>query len=193
MISLPQKKYQNTTPTCTSATPPSPFTSTAEQETGECISDVESITYDECVVEDEEQSDETNCDGNTFGENLESVDAPASLSSNLIYPNARISNAVSMLLIMIFAITNKLSGSALQDLLSLIDLHCMVPHQLIKSLYTFKQYFKALKNPLKRHYYCSHCCLSVTTKCVKCPNVVCNQELTDNKKSFLLKYQLLIS
>ena len=114
---MPQKKYQNATPTCTSATPPSPFTSTAEQETRECISDVESITYDECVVEDEEQSDETNCDGNTFGENLESVDAP-SLSSNLIYPNARISNAVSMLLIMTFAITNKLSGSALQDLLS---------------------------------------------------------------------------
>ena len=190
---MPQKKYQDTTPTCTSATPPSPFTSMTEQETGECISDGESTAYDECVVEDEEQSDETDCDGNLFEENLESVDAPASLSSNLIYPNARISNAVSMLLIMTFAITNKLSGSAIQDLLSLIDLHCMVPHQLIKSLYTFKQYFKALKNPLKRHYYCSQCCLSVTANCVKCPNVMCNQELTDNNKSFLLKYQLLTS
>ena len=159
-----------------------------EQETGECISDVESIAYDdECVVEDEEQSDETDCDGNLFEQNLESVNAPTSVSSNLIYPNARISNAVSMLLIMTFAITNKLSGSALQDLLSLIDLHCMVPHQLIKSLYTFKQYFKALKNPLKRHYYCSQCCLSVTANCVKCPNVMCNQELTDNKKSFFIE------
>lgn len=73
-----------------------------------------------------------------FEENLESVDVPASLSSNLIYPNARISNVVSMLLIMTFAITNKLSGSALQGLLSLIDLHCIVPYWLIKSLYTFK-------------------------------------------------------
>ena len=184
MISLPQKKYQDTTPTCTSATPPSPFTSMTEQETGECISDAESIPYDECVVKDEEQSDETDCDDNLFEENFESVDTPASLSSNLIYPNARISNAVSMLT---FAITNKLSGSVIQDLLSLIDLHCMVPHQLIKSLYTIKQYFKALKNPLKRHYYCSQCCLSITANCVKCPNVMCNQELTDNKKSFSIE------
>ena len=50
---------------------------------------------------------------------------------------------------MTFTITNKLSGSALQDLLSLIDMHCMVLHRLIKSLYTFKQYFKALKIHLK--------------------------------------------
>ena len=39
-----------------------------------------------------------------------------------IYPNARVTNAVSMLLIMTFAITHQLSRAALKDLLSLIDI-----------------------------------------------------------------------
>ena len=69
----------------------------------------------------------------------------------LIYPNARITNAVSMLLIMSFAVTHQLTGAALKDLLSLIDIHCLVPNPLIKSLYKFKQYFVSLKNPLKKH------------------------------------------
>lgn len=67
----------------------------------------------------------------------------------LIYPNVRIANAVSMLLIMSFAVAHKLTGAALKDLLSLIDIHCSVPNPLIKSLYKFKQYFISLKNPLK--------------------------------------------
>lgn len=37
-----------------------------EQETGECISDAEGIANDHCVVGDEEQSDETDCDGYLF-------------------------------------------------------------------------------------------------------------------------------
>ena len=156
------------------------------------MSDADSATFDYHVIEDEEQSDETDYDDNLLEDNLENVDPPASLSSSSIYPGARISNAVSMLLIMTFTITNKLSGSALQDLLSLIDMHCMVPHQLIKSLYTFKQYFKALKNPLKKHYYCSQCCLSVTTNCVKCPSVMCNQELTSmSKKNFFIEIPII--
>ena len=69
----------------------------------------------------------------------------------LIYPNARITNAVSMLLIMSVAVAHQLTGAALKDLLSLIDIHCSVPNPLIKSLYKFKQYFVSLKNPLKKH------------------------------------------
>ena len=104
---------------------------------------------------------------------------------NLIYPNARITNEVSMLLIMTLAIVNKLSRSALKDLLSLIDLHCPVPYRLISSLYKFKQYFKALKHPPKKHYYCTQCSLSVTPDCIKCPNVLCNKEFTaDSSKQF---------
>ena len=78
------------------------FTDMTEQETGGYISDAESTASDLCVLADEEQSDETECDGNLYEENIdmESEGVPALSSSKLIYPNVRISNAVSMLLIM---------------------------------------------------------------------------------------------
>ena len=103
-----QKKYQNVA-ACTSTMSSGLFTdmtADTEQETEEYISDAESTASDFCVLADEEQadeeqSDETERDGNLYEENidLESEDVPASSSSKLIYPNARISNAVSMLLI----------------------------------------------------------------------------------------------
>ena len=83
-----------------------------------------------------------------------------SQSEKPIYPNARITNATSMLLIMIFVITHKLSGEALKDL-ALIDLHCLIPHALIQSLYNFKKYFSMLKHPIKRHHYSPGCCLPI--------------------------------
>ena len=63
------------------------------------------------------------------------------VSSNdqLIYPSACITKAASMILILTFAITHQLSGDALKDLLSLIDIHSLRPHSLIQSLYKFKR------------------------------------------------------
>ena len=84
-----------------------------------------------------------------------------------IYPNARIANAASMLLIMTFAIVHKLSGEALNDLLSLIDIHCLVPHNLIQSLYKFKKYFM-LKHSIKKHHYSPNCCMLIESQCPSC-------------------------
>ena len=103
------------------------------------------------------------------------------VSSNdqLIYPSARITNAASMILILTFVITHQLSGDALKDLLSLIDIHCLKPHSLIQSLYKFKRYFEFLNNPIKKHHFCSNCCLPLDLECIKCPNAVCNKEYTN--------------
>lgn len=109
----------------------------------------------------------------------------------LIYPNARITNAVSMLLIMSFAVTHQLTGAALKDLLALIDIHCLVPNPLIKSLYKFKQYFLNLRNPLKKHYYCPKCTIAITTDCVICPNTTCNQQLSQQDKPFFLELSII--
>lgn len=89
-----------------------------------------------------------------------------------IYPNARVTNAVSMLLIKTFAITYQLSGAALKDLLSLIDIHCLKPSPLIKSVYKFKQYFLSLKNPLKKHYYCPRRTITIAHNENVCPNTL---------------------
>ena len=71
-----------------------------------------------------------------------------------IYPNACLTNAASLLLIMTFAVTHKLGGEALKDLLTLISMHCLIPNPLIQSLYKFKKYFNMLQHPIKKHYYC---------------------------------------
>ena len=105
------------------------------------IIDVSKLSYSPNDVDDDDNDDKasdyemTCADGDDLKMNSESTQLD---NDNLIYPNARITNQVSMLLIMTFAIVNKLSGSALKDLLSLIDLHCPVPYRLISSLYKFK-------------------------------------------------------
>ena len=107
-----------------------------------------------------------------------------SQSEKLIYPNARITNATSMLLIMTFAVTHKLSGEALKDLLTLIDMHCLIPHALIQSLYKFKKYFDMLKHPINKHHYCPSCCMPIDMQCSNCPNASCEKTFASNDKPF---------
>lgn len=110
-----------------------------------------------------------------------------SQSKKLIYPNARITNATSMLLIMTFAVIHKLSGEAIKDLLTLIDMHCLIPHALIQSLYKFKKYFGMLKHPIKKHHYCPSCIIPIDTQCSNCPNASCEKTFAsnDNKPFFV--------
>ena len=110
-----------------------------------------------------------------------------SQSGKLIYPNARITNAASMLLIMTFAVIHKLSGEALKDLLALIDMHCSIPHALIQSLYKFKKYFSMLKHPIKRHHYCPSCCMPIDMQCSSCPNASCGEKFAANDKPFFIE------
>ena len=108
-----------------------------------------------------------------------------------IYPNARVTNAVSVLLIMTFAITHQLSGAVLKDLLSLIDIHCLKPNPLIKSVYKFKQYFTLLKNPLKKHYYCPKCTITIFEDNESvCPNTLCQQLLNQQNTPFFLELSI---
>ena len=107
-----------------------------------------------------------------------------------IYPNARVTNAVSMLLIMTFAITHQLSRAALKDLLSLIDIHCLKPSHLMKLVYKFKQYFKSLKNPLKKHYYCPRCTITIAHNENVCPNTLCRQLLSQQNTPIFLQLSI---
>ena len=72
---------------------------------------------------------------------IDGVQGTESVDDSQIYPNARITNTVSMLLIMTFALNHKLSGVTIRDLLSLINIHCLVPNPLLQYLFKFKQYF----------------------------------------------------
>lgn len=131
------------------------------------MSDSDVCSEDDVALDEVSETDDSKCE-DTMNDNDESlngempvmgdidpvnpvdgIQGAESIDDSPIYPNARITNAVSMLLIMTFALTHKLSGVAIRDLLSLIDIHCLVPNPLLKSLFKFKQYFQSLKSPLK--------------------------------------------
>lgn len=84
-------------------------------------------------------------------------DTESCASDSLLYDGAQISVAVSMLLIITFAIRHSLSGTALVDLLTLISLHCALPNHCASSIALLKTFFMQLKNPIEFHYYCTFC------------------------------------
>ena len=106
-----------------------------------------------------------------------------------LYPNAPLTVAESLLLIITFAIRHTLSGSALNDLLILISLHCISPNLCRKSLHQFQHFFCSIKNPLVYHRYCSYCFLLVDDRhTVTCPNPLCSRDLTQrNSCSFFIE------
>lgn len=74
-----------------------------------------------------------------------------------LYEGAPISVAVSMLLIVTFAIRHSLTGLAVVDLLTLVSLHCALPNKCASSMDLLKKFFMKLKNPIQFHYYCTFC------------------------------------
>lgn len=74
-----------------------------------------------------------------------------------IYQGAPISVAVSLLMILTYAMTYHLSGEATADLLVLIELHCISPNLCSKTLKMFTDYFRTLRTPIEFHHYCCEC------------------------------------
>lgn len=102
-----------------------------------------------------------------------------------LYRNAPLTVAESLLLVVTFAIRYTLSGSALNDLLILISLHCISPNLCRKTLHQFHHFFRSVKNPLVYHRYCSYCFLLVDDRAtVVCPNSLCSRDLTRSNSCF---------
>lgn len=106
-----------------------------------------------------------------------------------LYCNAPLTVAESLLLVVSFAIRYTLSGSALNDLLILISLHCISPNLCRTSLHQFQHFFRSFKNPLVYHRYCSYCFLLVDERDTEtCPNPLCLKDLTKSKScSFFIE------
>ena len=113
--------------------------------------------------EDEQDVDEYldafDCDENADSVNNthEKVQEQKTSADVPLYSGAPRSVAISMLLIVTFAIRHSLTGIALVDLLTLISLHCNLPNQCASSMELLKTFFMRLKNPIQCHYYCTFC------------------------------------
>lgn len=86
-----------------------------------------------------------------------------------IYPNSRITIGESILAILMLIIRHKVSKKLLSAILAIINLHCPVPTNYLKSLYRFNQFFANLSLPIKRHFFCSECLSQLATQSQTCP------------------------
>jgi len=74
-----------------------------------------------------------------------------------LYSGARLTLGISLLLIVTFAVRHGLSRVALSDLLTLIELHCLLPNCCANTTKILRDFFNQLKSPIQLHYYCSFC------------------------------------
>lgn len=124
------------------------------------VTESEQDTID--AVEDEQDDAEEYLDAFDSEESAGSVKADQEFEGKTfedvpLYDRAPISVAVSMLLIVTFAIRHSLTGLTVVDLLTLVSLHCALPNQFASSMDLLKKFFMKLKTPIQFHYYCTFC------------------------------------
>ncbi|KAK3916204.1 Halomucin [Frankliniella fusca] len=133
----------------------------------------------EAEVSDSDREDSDNSRSGSESENEdedeeEGEDEEEAMNNRPIYNGAQINFKESLLAILTFILTHKLTGLCVSDLLSLIILHCGANNICLTSLYRFKNYFKMIgRNFIICHYYCSECEISLANKnsiCAKCQN-----------------------
>ncbi|CAG7815349.1 unnamed protein product [Allacma fusca] len=74
-----------------------------------------------------------------------------------LYPQARISESESAMLILAFVHRHNLSQKAMEDLVELIEFHTPVTIQLPKTKYKIKKVLTSRKTSTERHCYCNNC------------------------------------
>ena len=89
-----------------------------------------------------------------------------------LYNGASLSMGTSSWAIMLFSISNKLTYSAMAELLELIELHCPAPNSCIKSLYNLKKQFSQ-RSECQKFHYCSRCMTKLDTKAEGCSQRAC--------------------
>lgn len=80
--------------------------------------------------------------------------------------------------ILTLMISFKITGVLLAKFLQIIELHCPKPNNCLKTLYKFNKFFKNLKTPLKKHFFCSECFCRVNKPTQICPNCKVNENIT---------------
>ena len=95
------------------------------------------------MMTNEEWEEDENLDRKRNEEDQDSGHADGDQQERfLLYPRTRITLGMSMLLIIKFEMRHQLSGTALADLLTLIDLHLIAPNCFTRSMATLHKFFK---------------------------------------------------
>lgn len=92
----------------------------------------------------------------------------SSSNDSPLYAGLPVTFSVSLLMIITFAMRHNLTGLALADLLTLINVHLLVPNCFAKSTAVLNRFFRQLKKPIEYHYYCSFCYQYIGLQKVSC-------------------------
>lgn len=125
-----------------------------DNDNNDSIEDCDEDYYD-CFDNEEEIEQETTNSANG-DHNVQDDFSNKDTDNEPVYYGHSMPIRVSMLLILVFCVTHSVSGSQLEDLLTLIGVHCMESHPGLKSLFHYKMYFAYLHSPLKKHFYCTN-------------------------------------
>lgn len=114
----------------------------------------------------------------------------SSSNDSPLYAGSPVTFSVSLLLIITFAMRHNLTGLALVDLLTLINVHLLVPNCFAKSTAVLNDFFRQLKKPIEYHYYCSFCYQYIGLQKISCcSNKHC---LKDFSKKCALAYFIVL-
>ncbi|XP_077258856.1 uncharacterized protein LOC143895532 isoform X2 [Temnothorax americanus] len=134
----------------------------------------EEIEENDNVNEEIEENDNENAsDGDSNDEEEQFND------NRPLYAGASITVAQSMLLILSLVLKHNLTGTAIADIITVINLHCLNEAFQKNSLYKFKKYFSwSTDNFCTKHYYCSVCTTSLATKNSICETCQANKGIS---------------
>lgn len=153
-------------------------------------SDVDSVDQNNIEEEDVTGNDSDNCDDFFDADDCCDVSdiSETDEEKEPLYPGCNVTLGAFMLLIALFCTKHNIVGEGIQQLLDMLALILPSEHKLVTTLHSYKTFFKNLKHPLKKHYYCKHCLFPVENIDSKfCSNSDCGKSFELSTANYFLE------
>ena len=119
-------------------------------------------------------------------------DSSINMTEEKIYPGHHLDLKTSMLVIWLYVLSFGVTDIQFESLLCLVNLHFLVAHPALSSVYKFKRYLAGMKSVYTKHYFCNTCLTLVAESAQLCPNKLCpHQDLSkQNAKGYFLELSI---
>lgn len=141
-------------------------------------SDDETSSYSSDEDQESEHSVVSDTEDDSMKTDTDFDDILDSSAHDPLYPGAPLSLVESVVSILSLLLSFQITGVLLTKILELIELHCIKPNKCHKTLYKFKKFFRDLKTPLIRHFFCSGCFSKLEKKNSVCQICKCNKNVS---------------
>ena len=77
--------------------------------------------------------------------------------NDILYSGAPLTSSTSIVLLLTFVTKHKLTREAFNDLLLVIEAHCLRPNNCKMSVKKLREFVSQAKGDLEKHFYCYYC------------------------------------